>query len=64
MKASELRDQTQEELERQVEELRGELFDLRFQWQAEESPDTSQKSKIRKDIARVLTVLKEREEGG
>jgi large subunit ribosomal protein L29 len=61
MKTSELRDQSRDELERQLANLRRELFDLRFQWQAEESPDTSRKGKIKKDIARILTVLRERE---
>lgn len=61
MKTSELQGQSRDELERQLANLRRELFDLRFQWQAEESPDTSQKGKIRKDIARILTVLRQEE---
>ena len=59
MRASELRGQSREDLQQQVQQLQQELFDLRFQWQGEESPDTSRKRKIRRDIARVKTVLRE-----
>lgn len=61
MKASELRSQDPKELRQELEKLRRELFDLDFQWQADEKPDTSVKGKIRRDIARILTVLHQRE---
>lgn len=61
MRASELRGQSRDDLQQQVQQLQQELFDLRFQWQGEESPDTSRKRKIRRDIARVKTVLREME---
>jgi len=61
MRASELREQNPDELRRQRDQLRQQLFDLRFQWQAEENPDTSQKQKLRRDIARIQTVLREME---
>jgi large subunit ribosomal protein L29 len=59
MRASELRGQSRENLQQELQRLQQELFDLRFQWQGEESPDTSRKGKIRRDIARVKTVLRE-----
>ena len=61
MKASELRGQNAEDLQQELERLQKELHDLRFQWQAEESPDTSRKRKVKKDIARVKTVMREME---
>lgn len=61
MKASELRGLSREDLLQELEQMKQELFDLRFQWQADESPDTSQKKMIRKDIARVKTVMREME---
>jgi len=61
MKANELRGREGEELRREVAQLRRELFDLRFEWQAEEKPDTSRRRKLRQDIARILTVLREME---
>jgi large subunit ribosomal protein L29 len=61
MKVSEIRGRPREDLVEELERKKQDLFDLRFQWQADESPDTSQKKKIRKDIARIKTVLREME---
>jgi len=61
MKASELRGRGAEDLRHELESLRHRLFEMRAKWQAEETPDTSQKLKIRRDIARILTVLREKE---
>ena len=46
MKASELRGRPAEDLQQELRRLQEEVHDLRFQWQAEESPDTSRKRKI------------------
>ncbi len=59
MKASELRGRNPGDLRQELHGLRRQLFDLRFQWQAEENPDMSQACKLRRDIARILTVLRE-----
>lgn len=61
MKASELRGRNQDDLRKEVTQLRKQLFDIRFQFQAEENPDTSPRYKLKRDIARILTVLKEME---
>ncbi len=61
MKASELRGRTADDLRQELAKLRRQLFDLRFQWQAQEKPDTSLRNKLRRDIARILTVLREME---
>jgi len=61
MKASELRGRDGEDLQRELERLRKELFDLKFQWQAEENPDSNRRRVLRRDIARCKTVLREME---
>ena len=61
MKASELRGRERADLTREMEQLRRELFDLRFQWQAEENPDSSRRQRLRRNIARYRTVLREME---
>jgi large subunit ribosomal protein L29 len=61
MKASELRGRDAGDLRREVQQLQKELFDLRFQWQAEESPNSNRRRLLRRDIARYKTVLREME---
>ena len=61
MKTSELRGQDAKALGTQLADLERQLFDLKYQWQSEESPDTSRKAKIRRDIARIKTILREME---
>ena len=59
MRASELRGRDPEDLQREVERLRKELFDLRFRWQAEENPDCNRRRRLKRDMARCKTVLRE-----
>ena len=59
MKAQELRGRDAEDLQRELQQLYRQLFDLRFQWQAEENPDTARRRRLRRDIARYKTVLRE-----
>lgn len=59
MKASEFREKTQDELIKEVQELKSELYRLRFQ-QATNNLDNPMKLKVvRKNIARVMTILRE-----
>lgn len=59
MKASEIREKTQDELIKEVQELKSELYRLRFQ-QATNNLDNPMKLKVvRKNIARVMTILRE-----
>lgn len=51
-----------DELHADLERLRRHLFDLRAQAVTEKLEDSTQLQKCRKDVARVLTVLKERGE--
>ena len=64
MKASEFRDMTVEELRGKETDLRKELFNLRFQTATGELENPKRISVVRKDIARVLTVITEKETEG
>ncbi len=64
MKASELRDKTVEELRDKETDLRKELFNLRFQTATGELENPRRIRVVRKDIARVLTVITEKETEG
>ncbi|MYB95476.1 50S ribosomal protein L29 [Candidatus Poribacteria bacterium] len=60
MKADELRGKTTEELEGELQTLKESLFNQRFRSILGQQEDTTRIGKIRKDIARVQTLLKER----
>ena len=55
MKASELRELNNEQLDDRLRELREELFNLRFQYATRQLTNTSRIREVRRDIARVLT---------
>ena len=57
MKASEIKDLSVEELQAKTEELQQELFNLKFQLHTGHLENTARISQIRKDVARVKTVL-------
>jgi large subunit ribosomal protein L29 len=61
MKASELRDMEPSELGRRVAELRKEVFGLRFANATGELDDTAGLGRAKRDLARALTVVRERE---
>ena len=61
MKASEMRDKTQEELQKEFSELKSELFKLRFQLVTNQLENPMRLNDCKKSIARVKTVIKERE---
>ena len=60
MKPSELRGKTDDELRKELNELLKAQFGLRMQLATQQLSNTSQKRKLRKDIARVRTVLREK----
>ena len=60
MKAAELREITKEELERKEQDLRRELFNLRFQQATGEIENPMRIRAIKRDIARVLTIANEK----
>ena len=61
MRARELRTLTREELEQRLREAREELFNLKFQHKTGQLGNPLRMREVRKDIARLITVL---EEGG
>ncbi len=61
MKAKELRDMTVIELGSKLNELKGELFNLRFQLATGQLDNPVKLRFIRKDIARVKTILNEKQ---
>ena len=64
MKAYELRGKQPDELRRQLRDLQEQLTEFKMSWQTEENPDTNEKRKIKRDIARIKTVLREMEQQG
>jgi large subunit ribosomal protein L29 len=63
MKASQLRDQTLEELRDRERDLSEQLFALRLQKVTGQLEKPARVRQVRKDLARVLTVLRERQAG-
>ena len=60
MKSSELRAKTGDELNKELHELLKAQFGLRMQHATQQLSNTSQIKKVRHDIARVRTMLKEK----
>lgn len=61
MKANEIRELTSVEIEDQVKSLKEELFNLRFQLATGQLENTARIREVRKAIARMKTVIRERE---
>lgn len=61
MKAQEMRDQTGDELRQRLVDLKEELFNLRFQAATGQLDNPMRVRVVRKDIARVMTIMRERE---
>ena len=62
MKMEAIRAMKTDELHHELERLRRHLFDLRAQSVTEKLEDSTQLLKARRDIARLLTVLRQRDE--
>ena len=60
MKATELREMTAVELNKQLKDLKAELFNLRFQHAINQLDNPISIEAVKKDIARVMTVLAEK----
>lgn len=60
-KAKQLREMSSEQLEFQMRETQQELFKLRFQAATEKLDAPSSLRRLRREIARIKTVLRERE---
>ena len=59
MKGSEIRELSLEEKLRKVSDLKEELFNLRFQHEVGQLENPVKMKQVKKDIARVKTILKE-----
>ena len=60
MKATELREMTDVELNKQLKDLKAELFNLRFQHTIHQLDNPIRIEAVKKDIAHVMTVLAEK----
>ena len=61
MKTKEFRDMTNEELLKQIDEFKTELFNLRFQLATGQLDNPARIREVRKGIARGKTIIRERE---
>ena len=61
MKAAEVRKMNTADLEKKLSELKAELFNLRFQHAINQLENPQRLVEVRKDIARVKTILREEE---
>ena len=64
MKAAELREKTVKELNDELQKLKEELFNLRFQHAINQLENPMRINAVKKDIARIKTVLRELELSG
>ncbi len=60
MKATEVRTKSDDELKQHLLDLRKEAFNLRFQAASGQLENTARKTQVRKDIARIKTIIGER----
>ena len=61
MKANEIRQMTVDELTQKESDLKAELFNLRFRMATGQLDNPMMIGKVKKDLARVKTILKEKE---
>ena len=60
MKAADLRTKSEDELSDQLGQLEKEAFNLRFQTASGQLENTARRRQVRRDIARIKTILTER----
>ena len=60
MKANEIREMSNEELVKQIDVLKDELFNLRFQQATGQLENNARLKQVKKDIARIKTIQTER----
>ena len=60
MKVKELRELSTEQLEKKLSDLKSELFNLRFQLAINQLENPNRIPEVRHDIARVMTLLREK----
>jgi len=60
VKATEIKNMTEVELDAKLKELKGELFNLRFQHAINQLDNPHKIADVKRDIARVMTVIREK----
>lgn len=63
MKARELRDLSEEELKSKEEEVKDQLFKLKFQHTLGQLENAMKLKNLKRDIAKIKTILREKSEG-
>ncbi|HEX3327637.1 MAG TPA: 50S ribosomal protein L29 [Actinomycetota bacterium] len=61
LKSSDIRDLPLDDIEQQLAETKQELFNLRFQNATGELDNYMRLKELRRDVARILTIIRERE---
>ena len=61
MQAYEIRQLSIDELWQRLDDASEELFNLRFQWNSGQLRDNNRLTEVKRDIARLMTILRERE---
>lgn len=61
MKANKIREMSSNELEQKLLELKGELFNLRFQMATGQLENPMKVKDVKKSIARIKTIIREKE---
>jgi len=64
MKAKELKELTVEELTKRIRDSKEELFNLRFQHSTGQLENTARMGLVKKDIARIETIIRQKELSG
>jgi large subunit ribosomal protein L29 len=62
VKVKEIRELTVDELGAKLKELKTELFNLRFQLAINQLENTNRITEVKRDIARVMTILQEKKD--
>ena len=61
MRVYEIRQLSSEGIQQRLDDAREELFNLRFQWGSGQLRDNNRLTQVKRDIARMMTILRERE---
>ncbi|MDY4691603.1 50S ribosomal protein L29 [Atopobiaceae bacterium SGI.236] len=61
MKSTELRELSDQELSKKLEDTRAELFNLRFQMATSQLDNTARVTTVKRDIARIQTEIRARQ---
>jgi large subunit ribosomal protein L29 len=61
LKISEIRQMTEQQLREEIQKLEAETFNLRFQRAAYKNPSPARFGQIKRNVAQIKTILRERE---